>query len=233
MTDVHDEIQPLIAAYAMGAVPEDEIPAIRAHILTCEICFAEAESYTDTLSALAASVPSVPLPAGFAERVVAEARGGSSETAPEPVSPSRRRWSWRSLIPAVAVLSVLSLIGTSVALVRAADRQRDYMSAVASLVHDPNAFALEGPGGAEARLASTDDGLVLVAVDLGEAPTARDYQLWLIKDGVPTPGVTFDAGDPVVVVEGSQDLEGYEGAAITVEPDGGSRQPTTDPVLST
>ena len=28
MTDVHDEIQSLIAAYAMGAVPEDEIPAM-------------------------------------------------------------------------------------------------------------------------------------------------------------------------------------------------------------
>ena len=136
-------------------------------------------------------------------------------------------------MPGVALLSVLALIGTGVALVRSADRQRDYLSAVASLVRDPNAFALEGPGGAEARLASTGEGLVLVAVDLGEAPTARDYQLWLIKDGVPTPGVTFDAGDSVVVIEAPQDLEGYEGAAITVEPEGGSRRPTTDPVLST
>ena len=233
MTDVHEEIQSLIAAYAMGAVPEDEIPAIRAHILSCEICFAEAESYTEVLSTLASSVPAVPLPAGFAEQVAAAARGESVESAPESTGSRRDRWAWRALMPGVALLSVLALIGTGVALVRSADRQREYLSAVASLVRDPNAFALEGPGGAEARLASTDDGLVLVAVDLGEAPTARDYQLWLIKDGVPTPGVTFDAGDSVVVVEAPQDLEGYEGAAITVEPEGGSRRPTTDPVLST
>src|SRR5688572_15658775 len=83
MTDAHEEVQSLIAAYAMGAVPEDEIPAIRAHILSCEICFAEAESYTDVLSALATSVPPVPLPAGLAERVVAEARGSSRETVSE------------------------------------------------------------------------------------------------------------------------------------------------------
>lgn len=233
MTDAHEEIQSLIAAYAMGAVPEDEVPAIRAHILSCEICFAEAESYTDVLSMLAASVPSVPLPAGFAERVAAAARGESPEAAPGTSVPSRRRWTWRSVMPAAALLSVLSLIGTSVALVRSADREREYMSAVASLVRDPDAFTLEGPGGAEARLASTGEGLVLVAVDLGEAPAARDYQLWLIKDGVPTPGVTFDAGGSVVLVEAAQDLEGYEGAAITVEPEGGSRRPTTDPVLST
>lgn len=230
MSEVHEQIESLIAAYAMGAVPEDEIPAIRAHILSCEACFAEAESYAEALAALAASVDPVPLPKGFAARVITEARG-------ESLAPGRRRVRtgrlWRLLAPGIAAFVVASLLGTTIALVRSADRQREYERVVASLVHDPDAFALEGPGGAEAMLAADEGGMVLVAVDLGEAPRGRDYQLWLIKDGVPTPGVTFDVTDSIVVVESSVDIDGYEGAAITVEPDGGSRLPTTDPVLAT
>lgn len=230
MNDIHESIESLIAAYAMGAVPEEEVPAIRAHILSCEACFAEAESYTEALAALATSVAPASVPEGFADRVLTKARG-------EPVSPARgtgagRRFR-RALAPVVAVVATIFLLGTTVALLRATDREREYQRVVASLARDPDAFSLEGPGGAEAMLASSDGGLVLVAVDLGEAPRGRDYQLWLIKDGVPTPGVTFDVTESIVVVESDEDLDAYEGAAITVEPDGGSRQPTTDPVLST
>lgn len=231
MNKIHDRIQSLIAAYAMGAVPEDEVPAIRSHILSCEACFAEAESYTEALAVLAVSVDPVDLPRGFAGRVLQAARGDATTPAPRPKAASRGRL-WRVLVPGVAVLAVISLLGTTAALVRSIDRQRQYEAVVASLVSDPEALSLEGPGGAEAVLASSDDGLVLVAVDLGEAPRGRDYQLWLMKDGLPTPGVTFDVDDSVAVVESIGDLASYDGAAITVEPDGGSSQPTTEPVLS-
>ena len=232
MNDIHDRIQSLIAAYTMGAVPEDEVPAIRSHILSCETCFAEAESYTEALSLLATSVDPVELPKGFTDRVLQAARGEPPIPAPAKVASGGRRL-WRVLVPAVAALAIVSLLGTTAALVGSLDRQREYETAVASLVADPDALSLDGPGGADAVLASTDDGLVLVAVNLGEAPQGRDYQLWLMKDGVPTPAVTFDADDSVVVVESNGDLSSFDGAAITVEPDGGSRQPTTEPVLST
>ena len=229
MNEIHDRIESLIAAYAMGAVPEDEVPAIRAHILSCEACFAEAESYTEALAALSISVAPVPLPDGFTARVLSAARGEA--VPPAERSGVARRW-WRVLAPVVAVVATISLLGTTVALVRSADRQREYDRVVAALIRDPDALSLHGPGGAEAVLASTDDGLVLVTLELGEAPRGRDYQLWLMNDGVPEPSVTFDVTGSVVVVESEDDLEGYEGAAITVEPDGGSLQPTTEPVLT-
>lgn len=81
-------------------------------------------------------------------------------------------------------------------------------------------------------VASTSDGSVLVAVDLGEAPENRDYQLWLMKEGTPTPGDTFDVSGSVVIVESKHDLSEFDGAAVTVEPEGGSEAPTTEPVLS-
>lgn len=229
MSNVHHEIESLIAAYVMGAVPEEEVPAIRSHILSCEACFAEAESYTDALMALASSVEEMPLPRGFADRVVKATREGSP-VARGRAAPAKRFW--RTLVPGIAVVATIALVGTTAGLVRSTSRQREYQDVVASLVRDPDALSLEGPGGAEATLASRDAGLVLVAVDLGQAPRGRDYQLWLIKDGLPTPGPTFDVDEPVVLVESDEDLDVYEGAAITVEPDGGSRQPTTEPVLS-
>ena len=230
MNEIHDRIASLIAAYSMGAVPEDEVPAIRAHILSCEACFAEAESYTESLAFLATSVEPVPLPKGFTDRVLSEIRDESAAPAPKRARSGRM---WRVLVPGIAAAAILSLVVTTVALVRSAEREREYQRVVASIVRDPDAFSLQGPGGAEAVLASSDEGSVLVAVDLGEAPRGRDYQLWLIKDGVPTSAATFDVAESVVVIESDTELESFEGAAITVEPDGGSPQPTTDPVLST
>jgi anti-sigma-K factor RskA len=226
MSNVHDEIQSLMAAYALGAVPDDEIPAIRAHILSCEECFAEAESYADTLAALSVAAGEAPLPAGFADRVLAQANGGSSEPARAP----RRRWS-PGLVFAGAALTLL-LVATGVALLDAVDDRDRYQEVIAAMVHDEDAIELTGPGGAEAIVSQTDAGAVLVAVDLGEAPPNRDYQLWLMKDGVPTAAETFDVEDGIVIVESQHDLDGFDGAAVTVEPEGGSEQPTTQPVIS-
>lgn len=231
MTDVHEHVSGLIAAYALGAVPEDEIPAIRAHILTCEDCFAEAESLADVATSLAETVEPVELAGGFTERVLAEARAPRERHA---VKASRRWWvPSRTTALGAAALTVLALLafGTTSYLGSVA-RQREYRDAVAALIHDPDALTLTGPGGAEAVLAATDEGSVLIAVDLGDAPAGREYQLWLMDEGEPVPAETFDAGSSVVIVRSRRSLTGYEAAAVTVEPEGGSEAPTTDPVLT-
>lgn len=234
MSNVHDEIQSLMAAYALGAVPDEEIPAIRAHILSCEECFAEAESYADTLAALSIAVGEAPLPAGFADRVLEQATGGSTEVAPASKrrrsAAPERRWSL-GIVFAAAALTLL-FVATGVALLDAVDDRDRYREVIASMVHDHDAIELTGPGGAEAIVSQTDGGAVLVAVDLGEAPPDRDYQLWLMKDGVPTAAETFDVENGIVIVESAHDLDGFDGAAVTVEPEGGSEQPTTQPVIS-
>lgn len=226
MSNVHEEIQSVMAAYALGAVPDEEIPAIRAHILSCEECFAEAESYADTLAALSMAAGDVPLPAGFADRVIQQVTEESSQAAPI----TKRRWS-PALVFAAAALTLL-FVATGVALFDAVDDRDRYQDVIAALVHDPDAIELSGPGGAEAIVSQTDRGAVLVAVDLGEAPPGRVYQLWLMKDGVPTAAETFDVENGVVIVESAHDLDGFDGAAVTVEPEGGSEQPTTQPVIS-
>lgn len=228
MSEIHDEIRSLIAAYALDAVPEDEIPAIRAHILSCETCFAEAESYAESVAALAGAVDPAPVSAGFEDATV---RAAAPETAAK--GRTRRRLNLRSVALAGGALAVGAGVAVAAFWIRGSlDHQRAYEQAVAALVQDRDPLELQGPGGAKAVLASTAGGSVLVALDLGEAPDGRDYQLWLMRDGVPTPAATFDVSASIAVVQSGRPLDDFDGAAVTVEPDGGSSAPTTDPVLS-
>lgn len=233
MSDIHGEIRSLIASYVMGAVPEDEIPAIRAHILTCEECFQEAESYAESLGALAAVAEPVRLPDGFADRVVRAAVGTAAvgTEAVEAEKAPRTPWFRRTFLVAAGV-AALALVVAAASLVTSVQREREYERIVAALVKDDGSFHLQGPGGAAAVVSSDDGGTTLVALNLGEAPAGSDYQLWLMKDGVPTPSETFDGAGSIVIIESDAELDLYDGAAITVEPDGGSQQPTTEPVLS-
>lgn len=90
-------------------------------------------------------------------------------------------------------------------------------------------------GAAKAVLAwsQTEKRLVVQVDSLADAPTGHTYQLWLIpssgaavSEGVFAP----DNGSATLSADG---LGGQETVGITVEPAGGSRQPTTTPILST
>jgi anti-sigma-K factor RskA len=231
MSDEHERVQSLLAAYVLGAVPEDEIPAIRAHILSCETCFREADSYEPALAGLTALAAPEELPDGFADRVVAAARD-PFESASEPAGD---RSSHRRRVPRLARLGAAAAIVTflvaGVALFETVSTRDRYERALAAIVAGGDSFELAGAGGAEGVIAESSTGSVLVAVDLGEAPADHDYQLWLMKDGEPVPAETFDVSDGVVLVESRHGLDGFDGAAITVEPEGGSQAPTTEPVL--
>lgn len=139
MSDIHENIHSLIAAYAIGAVPEDEIPSIRAHILTCEECFDDAESFARGAAVLTEVVQPVALPKGFEERVLQEVRGATQAR-------KRRFPEWRRVrVPllggVVAVLAAL-LVVVGVSFVESLESQRRYQETVAALVHDGDAFSM-------------------------------------------------------------------------------------------
>jgi anti-sigma-K factor RskA len=71
-----------------------------------------------------------------------------------------------------------------------------------------------------------------VLVDLPPPSAGRTYEAWLIgADEKPLPAGTFKGGKAVVVgLDGN--AAGRKTVAITVEPAGGSRTPTTPPVAS-
>ena len=222
----HEEVWEMIPAYVLGAVPAEEMPLIRAHILSCDECMAEADRFADTTSALALSVDAAPLPAGLTERIMAAATG-STEAVGAPIEIKRRRFALRwSLVPTAAFLAlVLAVVAVSVSLRdanEAIDRQE---RAIAAIIQGHRGIDMRGPD-AVATLVPTDSGSLFVASGLDDAPDDKTYQLWLIDGEVPTSAGTFDVEDGLVMFETSKTITGFTGAAVTIEPDGGSPGPT-------
>ncbi|MGI8708269.1 MAG: anti-sigma factor domain-containing protein [Actinomycetota bacterium] len=230
----HEEIKALVAPYVLGALPEDEIPAVRSHLPTCEECMVEAEELSSIASGLTMTVAAEEPPAGFADRVFERLNQEASSV----VEPSR--WGGRRFLPALGVAALLALtavFGGAWLDARNDLRERDEV-VQALLARDGMEL---GGSGATGKMVPTDDGAIFAATGLEAPAEGETYQLWVMKGacGEDETGLceiesvgTFDASGGPVVVETSKSIEGFEHAAVTVEPDGGSDQPTTEPVIT-
>jgi anti-sigma-K factor RskA len=73
----------------------------------------------------------------------------------------------------------------------------------------------------------------LLIEDLPPLPEGKDYQLWYMNpDGAFSAGTFDSSGDGTVwrVLEGT--MKAGDQVGVTVEPDGGSTEPTTDPIVA-
>ncbi|CAN5729496.1 anti-sigma factor [soil metagenome] len=228
----HEELRELLAPYVLGALTEEEEAPIRSHLLACEECMAEADRYAAAASALALTVDPEPLPEGFADRVMAQV---ASERPATVATPSlARRLSPVAILSYAALLLLVAVLG--VALVRVQQQETREQEIVQALVRD-DGISLGGPDGAIGKMVATSDGGLFVAAGLQSAPDGRTYQLWLIDE--PCPGCeaepvsagTFEVSGSLAVLETDRSLEGIDSVAVTIEPEGGSEQPTTKPVI--
>ena len=87
--------------------------------------------------------------------------------------------------------------------------------------------------GADVEVASiSNNRIVLVGDDLPSVPEGRTCQIWVIKGDVPESGGLFEPGGTETAAPITAPIKKGDTIAVTVEPAGGSEQPTTDPVLS-
>lgn len=223
----HDELKALIAPYVLGAVPLEEEEEIRAHLLSCEECMREADEYSAASANLALAAEPKPLPDGFADNVIALVKE-ETPTAPAAAKRPARRWFSLPAFGIAAVLVVAAVL--SGVLVNVMGDLREERRITAALLRG-DAIRLEGEGAAAAVVQETG-GALFVARDLPRAPGDDIYQLWFLGGEQPVSAGTFEASEGRVVLRTGLSLEGVSGAAVTVEPPGGSDQPTSDPVLS-
>jgi anti-sigma-K factor RskA len=86
--------------------------------------------------------------------------------------------------------------------------------------------------GADAEVASiSDNRIVLVADNLPSVPEGQTCQIWVIKGDVPESSGLFQPGAKETAAPITTPIKKGDTIAVTVEPAGGSEQPTTDPVL--
>lgn len=221
----HSELKALIAPYVLGALPAEEVPVVRSHMLSCEECMAEADAYSRDAGALLLTVDPVAPPEGFTERVLARVPE-EQQSAADTV---RRRW-----LPAFGVAFLALVLAVGALTVGLVDARRDAVRnlRVLSALTREDGIDLSGESGVEGKMVPTKDGAAFVAAGLDEPPEERTYQLWLIRDDQTVSVSTFEPSDGIAVLETPRSVEGFEGAAVTIEPAGGSPQPTTQPVMS-
>ena len=96
--------------------------------------------------------------------------------------------------------------------------------------NDGSVVSLAGPGEGTMRFAyspTTGQG-VLIGDGMAPVDESETYQAWLIEDGVPQPAGLFSPTDGEVTFAVEGDPGEAEVVAVTVEPAGGSPQPTSD-----
>lgn len=226
----HEEYKELVASYVLGAIPSDELADVSRHIVSCEECLEEADSYSDVTAALALAVDEAEVPSGFAERVIDQAAGDRSTPSVSKMPARRLRLpSFARVLAGLAATAVVVAAGVILVDARSdLSRNRQVLATLAS----EEGIELAGQRGATARVVSKADGTAFVATGLDAAPDGHTYQLWFLRDGEPLSAGTFLVEDGEVVHWSERDLEGVDSTAVTIEPSGGSSKPTGKQVLT-
>ncbi|MFC7879464.1 anti-sigma factor domain-containing protein [Isoptericola sp. NPDC057391] len=227
----------LLPAYALDAVDDLERRAVERLLESDPDARRALDEYLDVVAAFA--VEEEP-PAHVRDAVLARVAGtpqaaqrrtATGTPATTAVRP-RRRW---GLVAAAAAAVIAVAVPTTIAVQehREAARWEAQADRVAQMLADPDARLVTAPvqGGGEATaLVSGDD--VLVSAEGMPAPgEGHDWQLWIVADDAPVSAGLMPAASGGVsraLVEGGA---GHV-VAVTLEPAGGSAQPTTDPVLA-
>ena len=234
----HERFDELKDAYALGALPEQERRELEEYLAAHPERQAEIDELGNVASLLALSPqeqePPPELRRSIMDVVEAEAQRPPARTR-SWLAGVREFLSVKNLALAAAALLVIGLFSWNMLL---QDQVQDLQGQVASLQEsqETRMVALAGTGAAQQAQVEVilikDQKAVLTAEDMPSVPKNKTYQIWVIEGDVPQPSGLFkpDGGTVAAVVE--KPLDEDDVIAITIEPDGGSQQPTTDPMLT-
>jgi anti-sigma-K factor RskA len=236
----------LAAAYALGALAPEEARRFEAYLAGSAEAQREVAEYREVAALLALEGEQRAPGADLRARVLARVAGESGRP---PSSARRQAPLWLALAASLAAVAALGLS------LRAARAElgdlRELLSDTQGRLaaREATLNAIFEPGVQLYQLTATGDpqpGIqlfydrpreraIIHAFRLRQIPEDRAYQLWFIRDGKPVPSVTFKPEadgharvEQIPVPAGGQ----VSAAAVTVEPESGSTQPTTPIVLS-
>jgi anti-sigma-K factor RskA len=233
--NAHDEMLDNVAVYALGALPPDEARAVAAHLLTCTECLAEYEALRPavTATALSAEVSDDASPGPLLKaRIMREVRGSSAVPSAASVPVQQRFARWATLAAALvfavgAVYVAVTTFGSQAhrdAAVIATQQQ-----ALADVTAPDAKRYTFGHGAVFVRGAH----VYVTMPNMPMPPKGKVYEAWTLPKGSKkmAPSMTFmPANRDATIVRLPQDAGEVTAVAVSVEPAGGSLQPTSKPI---
>lgn len=218
------ELHDLTPAYALDALDADEAREYEAHLARCERCRGELASLSEAAGALAYATDAPAPPAELRARILQQAQRERSN-----VVPLRSRWvAPLAAAAAVAACAAIALGIWAASLHGKLDRQER----LAAVLGDPSAQRSALADDRGTLVVSTNGEAVLVLKGLGSAPRGKTYEAWVSRGGSPQPAGTFEGGPKHSLVLLGRRVPQAAKVLVTVEKDGGSDVPTSQPFLS-
>ncbi|MFD5628136.1 MULTISPECIES: anti-sigma factor domain-containing protein [unclassified Streptomyces] len=239
------DLHRLTGAYALHALSDEEREAFERHLPGCESCAQETAELSATAARLGLAVSVTPRPA-LREQVLHRITNVRQETPGGPaVTRSGRsglrgralsRWALAACIAAAAAFG-----GTAVwqhqraeDAIAQADRAEQGTDRIAAVLTAPDARTkvaelADGTSGTVVVSESRDRAVFAVS-GMAAPPSGKVYQLWFDDGGTMRSAGLMNPGrtDQTVLLDGA--VDGASGMGITVEPAGGSDQPTSAPL---
>jgi anti-sigma-K factor RskA len=247
----HD-LHVLTGVYALDALDGRELDRYERHLRRCQSCLSEMRGLREVATSLAVAASAEP-PAELRERVLLLA-SQTRQLPPELTRHARRRWSlrgWLSRIPWLIWMPRLATVTAVVAVIAAVvlgitlsdteqqlNTQRTQSAAIAAVLAAPDARTVTGPvktgGTTTVVLSAIRHELVVSSSGLAALPADKVYELWLISPAAVAhragllPAAASGRTAPVL----ASGLVAGDELGMTVEPAGGTSQPTTAVILA-
>lgn len=240
----HDEMLDNVAVYALGVLPDSEARAVAEHLQTCDECREEYRQLSPAVTAIgrsaevfeAADSPGPLLKA----RIMREIR-----RAPEVSGHIARPPSYLGLLAAACLVFAIAAGLLDWTLRRHVERDQAQIAAQSALLAQQSATLQRqsatigdlanskryafGPG----TLLVNGPRLYIAMRALPPPPKGKVYQAWTLPKGSKrmAPSVTFEPGaGGATLLRLPESAQRVTAVAVSVEPAGGSLQPTSKPI---
>lgn len=227
----------LLPAYTIGSLDADELNRVEEHLSSCLICRNESEALQTVADELSFAAPILDPSVDLKDRLMQRVQSAHPKRQERGSPPMATRPFWERLLPAWGLASLFLIVGLAASSFILWQRvsQLEFATAPGGMRAIPLNATDSAPSATGFVIISADgeDGALVVdgLPPLGES---QQYQLWLIRDGQRTSGAVFSTDEKSyggTRIRAPRPLTDYSAVDITIEPAGGSLQPTGDQVL--
>jgi len=256
---VNESLHALSGAYVVDALDDAERAVFEQHLPTCLDCQREVASLREATALMADDATLTPPPAlrdsvlagiksirplapetgpATARAEPAAAEPAADETAPDGAKVLQLRPRRRRVATLVAAAAAVVAVGVGTVYQPWQDDSTTTQLSAADQVlaaSDAQRQSIEFDDGSSATVVRSlkEKGAVLLTRDMAAPPDGKAFEIWLQDDtGTMVPaGMMKRAGDHKVLLEGDERVvTKATGVGITVEPESGSEEPTTEPI---